>query len=289
MNFRKIFRTNNPIIGMVHFPPLIGYKDFPGLDICLKKSSSDAKILEKGGVDAVMFENNYDIPHQEFVEPDTVKMITFLIKKISKKINIPFGINILWNDYKSALKIAKVTGGSFIRVPVFVDSVKTDYGEIIANPKKILNFRRKIGANKVLLLTDIHVKHAKILKKKSISKSAKEAVKAGADAIIITGKWTGNAPKISDLKEARSVIGKNFPILIGSGATKKNIVSLLKYANGVIVGTNLKVGSISKKEINLKSWKAKISLAKTKEFVKRVKNACPAVKPFRNHENVRCK
>ena len=118
MNFRKIFRTNNPIIGMVHFPPLIGYKDFPGLDICLKKSSSDAKILEKGGVDAVMFENNYDIPHQEFVEPDTVKMITFLIKKISKKINIPFGINILWNDYKSALKIAKVTGGSFIRVPV---------------------------------------------------------------------------------------------------------------------------------------------------------------------------
>jgi len=269
INLKKIFQTKNPIIGMVHFPPLLGYKDFPGLEICLQKSLRDAKTLEKGGVDAIMFENNYDIPHQEFVGPETVAIMTFLIQKITEKINLPFGVNVLWNDYKSALSIAKVCGGKFVRVPVFVDSVETNYGKIFANPKEVLAFRKKIGAENVALFTDIHVKHAKMLEKKTIAQSAKEAVKKGSDALIITGKWTGEAPNISDLKEMREAVGKNFPILIGSGTTKNNVGILLKYADGVIIGTALKTGKVRPgREINLKSWKEKISLEKTKEFVK---------------------
>jgi hypothetical protein len=270
MDFKQFFRTKNPIIGMVHFPPLLGYKDFPGLEVCLRKSLYDAKTLEKSRVDAIMFENNYDIPHLEFARPETVAMMTSLIKKISKKINIPFGINVLWNDYKAALSIAKVTGASFIRVPVFVDSVKTGYGKIFANPKKILEFRKKIKAEKIALFTDIHVKHAKMIKNKTIFQSAKEAKRNGSDAIIITGKWTGDAPNISDLAKVRKAVGRNFPILIGSGANKDNIGCLLKYADGVIVGTALKTGDIRHRETNLKPWVARISLLKTKEFMKTV-------------------
>jgi len=273
MRLKNIFSTKNLIVGMVHFPPLLGYKDFSGLDVCFKKSLEDAKTLERGGVDAIMFENNYDIPHQEFVGLETVAIMTFLVQKISKEISLPFGINVLWNDYKAALSIAKVTGASFIRVPVFVDSVKTQYGKIFAQPEKILSFREKIKASKVALFTDIHVKHAKLIEPKTISKSAKEAVKKGSDALIVTGKWTGDAPNISDLQEVRKAVGKDFPILIGSGATKDNIATLLKYADGVIVGTALKTGKIRAKEVNLKPWQERISLKKTREFVKAVKKA----------------
>ena len=273
MRLKNIFSTKNLIVGMVHFPPLLGYKDFPGLDVCFKKSLEDAKTLERGGVDAIMFENNYDIPHQEFVGLETVAIMTFLVQKISKEISLPFGINVLWNDYKAALSIAKVTGASFIRVPVFVDSVKTQYGKIFAQPEKILSFREKIKASKVALFTDIHVKHAKLIEPKTISKSAKEAVKKGSDALIVTGKWTGDAPNISDLQEVRKAVGKDFLILIGSGATKDNIATLLKYADGVIVGTALKTGKIRAKEVNLKPWQERISLKKTREFVKAVKKA----------------
>jgi hypothetical protein len=165
-----------------------------------------------------------------------------------------------------------MTGVSFIRVPVFVDSVKTDCGKIFAHPKKVLAFRKKIKANNVALFTDIHVKHAKMLKNKSISESAREAKRKGSDAIIITGKWTGDAPKLNDLEEARKAVGENFPILIGSGATRENIKNLLKFADGIIIGTALKEGSIKRDEVNLKSWKAKISLKKTKEFMKVVRS-----------------
>lgn len=243
------------------------------MEKCLEKSLSDAKTLKKGGVDAILVENNYDIPHKEFVDPEVVAATTFLTQKISEAVSLPLGISVLWNDYKAALSIAKICGAKFVRIPVFVDSVETQYGKIFAAPEKILSFREKIGASDVALFTDIHVKHAKILEDKTISESAREAIERGSDGLIITGKWTGDAPDLSDLKEAREAIGKDFPILIGSGATKDNVKMLLQYADGVIVGTALKTGVIrpKKEEVNLKPWEEKISLEKTKEFVEAVR------------------
>jgi len=274
MLFESIFQTKNPVIGMVHFPPLLGYKDFPGIEKCLEKSLADAKTLEEGGVDGIMFENNYDIPHKAFVEPEIVASLTFLIKEISKSISVPFGINVLWNDYKTAFSLAKLCGAKFIRVPVFVDSVETDYGKVLAEPEKVISFREKIGASEIAIFTDIHVKHAKMLEEKTISESAREAIKNGSDAIIITGKWTGDAPNVDDLDEARKTVGKDFPILIGSGATKENANLLLKYATGIIVGTSLKTGKILSKEeeVNLKPWEESIDLEKVKEFVEKVRS-----------------
>ncbi len=254
---------------MVHFPPLLGYKNFPGLKVCLKKSLNDAKTLEKGGVDGIIVENNYDFPHKIFVGSETITCMTYLTEEIVKSVSVPVGINVLWNDYKASLSIAKVVGAKFVRVPVFVDSVQTQYGKILAQPKEVISFRKKIGASDVLLFTDIQVKHAKPLERKSISQSAKEAIKSGSDALIITGKWTGDAPDISEVTQARKAVGKKFPILIGSGATKENVTFLLQYANGVIVGTSLKTGQIRSKreEVNLKPWHERISLKKAREFV----------------------
>jgi predicted TIM-barrel enzyme len=59
--------------------------------------------------------------------------------------SLPLGICCLWNDWKSALAIAKVANLQFIRIPVFVDHVKTHYDyEIQERPKEILDYRKKI-------------------------------------------------------------------------------------------------------------------------------------------------
>jgi len=273
LKIKQIFKKESKIIiGMVHFPPLLGYKDFPGIDVCLKRALQDAKTLEKGGVDAIMVENNYDIPHKIFVEPETVAIMTFLVNRIREVVKVPLGICILWNDYKVALSIAKVCNCQFVRVPVFVDSVKTNYGEIVANSKDVLEFRKNIGAFDVALLTDIHVKHAEMLEQKTITQSAKEAKQNGSDGLIITGKWTGDMPNLDELKEARKAVGNNFPIFVGSGATKENAKSLLQYVNGIIVSTSLKTGQVlsKEKEVNLKPWQEKIDLVKVKDFMRTI-------------------
>ncbi|MCG2809135.1 MAG: phosphorybosylanthranilate isomerase, partial [Candidatus Portnoybacteria bacterium] len=128
---KKIFKKDkNIIIGAIHFPPLLGYVDFPGLKIALNNALKDLTAFEKGGVDGIIFENNYDIPHKIFADSSVVASMTYLGEQIKKAIKLPLGISVLWNDYYTALSIAKILNLQFIRIPVFVDNVKTDYGII---------------------------------------------------------------------------------------------------------------------------------------------------------------
>ena len=108
---KKIFKKDkNIIIGAIHFPPLLGYADFPGFKIALDNALKDLKAFEKGGADAVIIENNYDIPHKAFVDPSVVASLTYLGEKIKQATKLPTGISVLWNDYCTALSIAKTLG-----------------------------------------------------------------------------------------------------------------------------------------------------------------------------------
>ncbi len=267
----RIFGKNkNIIIGVIHFPPLLSYPDFPGFKVAFKNALADLRAFEQGGVDGIIFENNYDIPHKPFVEPPVISAMTFLGEKMRRATKLPLGVNVLWNDYRTSLSSAKVLNLQFIRIPVFVDKVKADCGIIEGDPKDILNFRKLIKAENVALFTDIHVKHSKLLSKHSLIQSAKLAMKYRSDAVIITGKWTGQSPDLDKLESLRNSIG-HFPILVGSGADKTNIKSLLKYTNGAIVSTSLKKGSALKKEVNVKKYNQRINIGKVKELVKVIK------------------
>lgn len=265
---KKIFLTNNPIIGMVHLKPLMGYKDFVSLEDVATSALRDASTLEKGGVDGIMIENNYDIPHSIKVGPETISALTYVGQRVKKSVKLPIGICVLWNDYQAALAVAKVVGAKFIRVPAFVDDVKTQYGEVYSNPRDVIQYRRRIRAEEVALFADIQVKHAELISKRSITKSAELAILNKADGLIVTGQWTGDAPKLDKLKAVRRCVG-SFPVLVGSGATKDNIKTLSSYIDGVIVGTAIKTGEMQDKEreVNLKDYHQRVDLEKTKKFI----------------------
>lgn len=268
--FRIFNKDKNIIIGTIHFPPLLGYKEFPGFDIALENALTDLKAYENGGVDGIIFENNYDFPHKEFVDHSIAASMLYLGEKIRLATTLPVGISVLWNDYKTALSIAKIINLQFIRTPVFVDIVETQYGEIKGEPQKIKTYQKKIGAEDIILLTDIHVKHAKLLSQNNLEESAKLAVEAGSDALIVTGKWTGDPPDLNELKSLRKAVD-SFPILIGSGVSKDNIRDLFTLADGCIVSTSLKNGQNKQHEVNVKSYDQRIVGQKVKELVTKLK------------------
>lgn len=268
--FKKIFnKEQRVVIGALHFPPLLGFSEFPGFEVAQENAFKDLKAFEQGGVDAIIFENNYDIPHTEFVGPEIGASMLLLGAEIKKATTLPVGISVLWNDYKTALSIAKVLDLDFIRVPVFIDTVKTSYGIIEGNFEETIKFRKQIQAEHVALFTDIHVKHAEILSAHTIVESAQLAIKEGSDGLIITGKWTGDAPDLGEIKEVRSVIN-DFPIICGSGVDSKNIHELFAYASGAIVSTSLKEGSNKQGEVNVKGYEQRIYKNKVEELVKSI-------------------
>ncbi len=270
MNLIRIFKKNkNIIIGAIHLPPLLGYKNFPGFGVALKNALADLRAFAKGGVDGIIFENNYDIPHKIFVKEPVVSSMTFLGEKLRRATKLPLGVSVLWNDYRAALSIAKTLDLQFIRVSVFVDKVKTNYGIVEGEPEKVVKFRKSIEAEKIALFTDIHVKHAKLLSKNSLISSAQEAIKNKSDALVVTGRWTGDAPSVEAIEILRQHIGA-FPILVGSGANEDNVKTLFRFANGAIVSTSLKSGTVKRKEINVKPYRARIDYSKVKELVRKI-------------------
>jgi hypothetical protein len=269
-NNTNIILSKNFIIGALHFMPLIGYEGYTDYKTIFNKAKKDLKAFQEGGIHAVILENNYNLPHKIKEDPEAVKMMSDLAKDLAIIASVPLGISVLWNDFESAFKIAKEAGAKFIRVPVFVDDVRTSFGEIIANSKSVISIRNALDCENIQMFADLHVKHAEMIdNKKTFTESATQAQKAGADALIVTGKWTGNAPLLSNLLEVRKAVGEHIPILIGSGADKNNIKELLMIADGAIVSTSLKDGeSIDQSlERNLKPYNSEINRNRVVELM----------------------
>lgn len=225
---------------MIALPPLLGYPDFTDLDSVIERALGDLDTLQRAGVDGVCVENDYDRPHQVIVGAEIVASFTRVAGEVARHAKIPVGLEVLLNDWRASLAIAKVIGATFVRLDFFVDRVRIAAGIIDPEPEAVIAYRNRLGAENVALFTDIQVKYSELLEPgKPLSQSTRQAISHGADAVVISGKVTGDPPTPSDLREVREAAG-DFPVLIGSGAAPHNVRDLFRYADGAIVGTSLK-------------------------------------------------
>lgn len=225
---------------MIHLPPLPGYPKHPSMDAVIKKALADLEALQTAGFDGALVENDNDQPHQIGVSKIIEEAFSEIMENVLKEAKISIGMEIIY-DMLATVKVAHKVGAQFVRLDVFVDDVETQWGKISSQADQIISLKKKLGAKKLVLLTDIQVKHAKMIDKKSLEQSAKEAIRYTSDALIVTGDWTGHSPRLKDCKKVKKV-SKNTPILIGSGLSKDNVTQLFKYADGAIVGTSIKKG-----------------------------------------------
>ncbi|HSX36332.1 MAG TPA: BtpA/SgcQ family protein [Patescibacteria group bacterium] len=238
--FHTLFSAKKPLIGMIHLPALPGYPTHPGMDEVTKKAVADLQTLQSAGFDGALVENDNDQPHQIGASRSTIQAFEVVMKALLAKATIPVGMEIIY-DMPQTIKVAHKVGVPFVRLDVFVDDVVTEWGRIYGQAKELMALKDTLGARDLVLLTDIHVKHAKMLSSKSLSDSAREAFKHGSDALIITGDWTGLPPSMQDCKTAKRAA--NCPVLIGSGLNAANAKQLLGFADGAIVGSSIKTGA----------------------------------------------
>ncbi|MDI6819394.1 MAG: BtpA/SgcQ family protein [Candidatus Hodarchaeaceae archaeon] len=242
-----MFGAEKPIIGMVHLPPLPSSPRYDGRDVhdIVERALQDAKALKAGGIDGLTIENFGDAPYLKAnVGPETVSAMASIAKEVVDAVDVPVGINVLRNDAKAALAIANAAGGEFIRVNVFTEAIVSDQGIIEACAPELIRYRRRLGAEGIKIFADVHVKHGALLSARPIEESAKDAAYRGfADALIITGARTGEAPELQSLLKVKKAVPEK-PVLIGSGTTRQNVAKLLEHADGAIVGTSFKAGGI---------------------------------------------
>ncbi len=251
MEIEKRRHTPPRLIGMVHLLPLPGTSGFDGDTAKIEKRAvADALALERAGFDAVMIENMGDMPFHTELETAQKIALASLATLVSRKTSLPLGINAAFNDYETALAVAKCVGADFVRIQVFVDTAVYHGGIVLPCAREALDYRKSIGAEDVSIYADIQVKHTHLLASGiPLEESAIEAEKAGADAVVVTGFATGKPVSTELLEKLKNLL--RHPLLVGSGVNEKNITEQLALADGVIVGSSLKEGGLLKNPVSL--------------------------------------
>ncbi len=241
MNLHQIFKTPNPIIGVVHLLPLPTSPRWGGsLKAVIDRAEQEATALASGGVDGLIVENFFDAPFtKNHVDPAVVSAMTLIVGRLMNLVTLPVGINVLRNDAQSAMAIATCVRAQFIRVNVLTGVMATDQGVIEGQAHQLLRYRRELGSD-VKILADVLVTHARPLGAPNLTTAVQETIERGlADGVILSGWATGSSPTLEDL-ELASAAADGTPVFIGSGANWENISTLMQAADGVIVSSSLK-------------------------------------------------
>ncbi len=236
------FPRPRALVGMVHLGALPGtpFNSRP-LDDLIRTAVADACLLADAGFDALIIENMHDRPYlPRSVGPEIVAALTRICEAVRHALGDSYtlGLQILAGANCQALAVAHACGVNFIRAEGFVYASVADEGLLAdADAGELLRYRRALGADDIAVFADIRKKHSAhaLTADLTIADWAHSAEFFGADGLIVTGSWTGRAPDLDDLRDARAAV--SLPILSGSGATPANLADLWRFADAVIVGS----------------------------------------------------
>lgn len=240
--FRKLFKTQKPVIAMVHIGALPGTPLFDqegGLAALEDGIVRDLEALQRAGFDAVMFGNENDRPYEFQVDTASTATMAYLIGRVRERIVLPFGVNVLW-DPMSSIALAAATGAAFVR-EIFTGSYASDMGPWTPDAGAALRYRDRLGRSDLAVLFNISAEFAWSLDRRSLADRARSAVFSSLpDAVLVSGQITGEAAAMSDLEAVKKAL-PDTPVLANTGVKHATVRDILKIADGCIVGSSLKV------------------------------------------------
>jgi uncharacterized protein len=240
----QIFGTPKPIIGMVHCWPLPGAPGYTGYGIgtIIEHAVRDAEALAEGGCDGLIVENMWDIPFRAgpHIQPESIAAQAVVAHAVKERVKLPMGINLVHNGGVALLGIAIAAGASFIRVCMFTGAGVWDAGSWDEGcAADLLRRRKELDAEHIKIFADVDKKHSVRFPGIDLETHIEWTRFFGADALIVSGRMTGDAPDLEKVRDARRMAGST-PLLLGSGTDARNIGAFMQVADGAIVGSSIK-------------------------------------------------
>ena len=238
---KEIFHTEKAVIAMCHLDPLPGDPYFDkegGMQKVIEHAKQDLLALQEGGVDGVMFSNEFSLPYLTDVKTETVASMARVIGELQPYITVPYGVNVLWDPVKS-LDLAVAVNAKFVR-EIFTGVYGSDFGLWNTNVGATIRHQRAIGAENVKLLLNIVPEAAAYLGDRDITSIAKSTVfNNRPDALCVSGLTAGVETDSAILKKVKETV-KDTVVFANTGVRLSNVEEQLLIADGAIVGTTFK-------------------------------------------------
>jgi len=209
-----------------------------GLEWVLEQARAELLALQEGGIDAVMFSNEFSLPYLTKVESVTVASMAAVIGELKREIKVPYGVNVLW-DPSASIDLAMATGAQFVR-EIFTGVYASDFGLWNTNVGETIRHQHKIGAEKVRLLFNIVPESAAYLADRQIAEIARSTVfNNQPDALCVSGITAGAETSVQTLKLVKEAVPET-PVFANTGVNIENVNQQLEIADGAVVGTTFK-------------------------------------------------
>lgn len=265
---KDVIGTEKAIIAMCHLLPLPGdpyFEKDKGMDYVVEMARKDLRALQEGGVDAVMFSNEFSLPYLTDVKTETVAAMARIIGEIKGDIKIPFGVNVLW-DAKKSLDLAVATGAQFVR-EIFTGVYASDFGIWNTNVGETVRHQYRIGGEGVKLLFNIVPEAAKYMAERDIETVAKSTVfNNRPDALCVSGLTAGTETDSQILKRVKDAVPDTV-VLANTGVRLANLEQQLSIVDGAVVGTTFKYDG--KFENHVEQDRVRVFMDKVKAFRER--------------------
>ena len=252
-----IFGCEKPIIAMCHLRALPGdpgYDREGGMAKVIDRALRDLTALQNGGVDAVMFSNEFSFPYMTRVETVAVAAMARVIGELMDDIKVPFGVDVLW-DPLASLDLAAATGAKFVR-EIFTGVYASDFGLWNTDCGATVRHRCAIGAEKVKLFFNIVPEAARYLAERDVVDIARSTVfNARPDALCVSGLIAGVATDVQILKRVKEAV-PDVPVFVNTGLRLENVEAQLSIADGAIVGTAFKYDEVFENPVDERRVKA---------------------------------
>ncbi|MCS5553732.1 MAG: BtpA/SgcQ family protein [SAR324 cluster bacterium] len=229
------------VVAMVHLPALPGSPDYDpeeGMNKILDAVMSDLEALQSGGVDAVMFGNEFDRPYVLKAPPEGLASLAAVIGQVKSMIKVPFGVNYLW-DPVATVALAVATEADFAR-EIYTGLYASDMGLWAPDCAGAARLRSSNGRPDLQMLFTINAEFATSLDNRPLAIQAKSAVfSSKADVICVSGMMTGMSVDQAELKKVRESIPET-PLLANTGVTIDSVDEIFSVTDGCVIGSHLK-------------------------------------------------
>lgn len=239
---KDVFGTAKPIVAMCHFQALPGdpyYDAAGGMDKVVDLARRDLAALQVGGVDSVMFSNEFSLPYLTKVKAGTVAAMARVIGELKRDIKIPYGVNVLWDPIAS-IDLAAAVGARFIR-EILTGVYASDFGLWNTNVGETIRHKMATHQKDLRILFNIVPEAASYLGNRTIKDIARSTVFNNRPDVLCVSGLTAGAETDSQILSHVKEIVPNTPVFANTGCRKNTIASQLAVADGAVVGTTFKV------------------------------------------------
>lgn len=252
-----VFGCRKPIIGMCHLNALPGDPSFDepkGMKGVIEWARRDLTALQNGGIDAVMFSNEFSLPYLTKVDTVTAAAMARIIGELMPDLRVPFGVNVLW-DPAASLDVAVATDALFVR-EIFSGVYASDFGLWNTDCGAVVRHQHAIGAQNVKLLFNIVPEAARYLADRDIVDIARSTVfNTRPDGLCVSGLTAGTQTDDKVLAKVRDAVPET-PVFANTGVNLTNVEKQLAIADGAVVGTTFKYDGVFENHVDEKRVKA---------------------------------